>query len=377
MRRTLERAEGNGIALPKLLETDYVNTIPTSAEPAVRRRRGDGAPDHRLEPLERGRDGHPRLPSTASAATSPPSPRPPGCTRPASTTSSRARKADGSGDQLYIQGHASPGIYARAFLDGRLTEQHLDNFRQEAGGNGLPVLPAPAAAALAVGVPDRLDGPRPALGDLPGALQPLPRPTAASRTPPHSHVWAFLGDGEMDEPESTAALALAAREGLDNLTFVINCNLQRLDGPVRANFKIVQELEAQFRGAGWNVVKSLWGTAWDELFQLDTTGALVRRLREVPGRAVPDVRRPATPPTSAQHFFGADPALVEMAKLLSDAKIARVLPHLPRRPRGPQGVRGLPGRRSSTRARRRSSWRRRSRATPSARASSRRTPTTR
>ena len=121
-----------------------------------------------------------------------------------------------------------------------------------------------------------------------------------------SHVWAFLGDGEMDEPESTAALALAAREQLDNLTFVINCNLQRLDGPVRANFKIVQELEAQFRGAGWNVVKALWGTAWDELFALDTTGALVRRLREVPDaqfqtyatRDVAYIR---------EHFFGADP----------------------------------------------------------------------
>lgn len=137
----------------------------------------------------------------------------------------------------------------------------------------------------------------------------------------NSHVWAFLGDGEMDEPESTAALALAAREGLDNLTFVINCNLQRLDGPVRANFRVVQELEGAFRGAGWNVVKTLWGNAWDELFQLDTTGALVRRLREVPDaqfqtyatRDVAYIR---------EHFFGAEPALAELAKLLTDAKIA-------------------------------------------------------
>ncbi|HWM35959.1 MAG TPA: pyruvate dehydrogenase (acetyl-transferring), homodimeric type, partial [Streptomyces sp.] len=136
-----------------------------------------------------------------------------------------------------------------------------------------------------------------------------------------SHVWAFLGDGEMDEPESTAALALAGREQLDNLTFVVNCNLQRLDGPVRANFRVVQELEAQFRAAGWNVVKSLWGTAWDELLQLDTTGALVKRLREVPDaqfqtyatRDVAYIR---------EHFFGADPALVQMAQLLTDDKIA-------------------------------------------------------
>ncbi len=135
-----------------------------------------------------------------------------------------------------------------------------------------------------------------------------------------SHVWAFLGDGEMDEPESTAALALASREGLDNLTFVINCNLQRLDGPVRANFKIVQELEAQFRGAGWNVIKSLWGNAWDELFQLDTTGALVRRLREVPDAQVQTYQtRDAA--YIREDFFGKDPALVELAKLLSDDKI--------------------------------------------------------
>ncbi len=129
----------------------------------------------------------------------------------------------------------------------------------------------------------------------------------------------------MDEPESTAALALAAREGLDNLTFVINCNLQRLDGPVRANFKIVQELEAQFRGAGWNVIKTLWGTAWDELFQLDTTGALVRRLREVPDAQFQTYATRDVAYIRA-HFFGDDPALAEMAKLLSDDKIARVFP---------------------------------------------------
>ncbi|MYS74098.1 pyruvate dehydrogenase (acetyl-transferring), homodimeric type, partial [Streptomyces sp. SID5926] len=130
----------------------------------------------------------------------------------------------------------------------------------------------------------------------------------------------FLGDGEMDEPESTTALTLASREGLDNLTFVINCNLQRLDGPVRANFKIVQELEAQFRGAGWNVIKSLWGTAWDELFQLDTTGALVRRLREVPDAQVQTYQtRDAA--YIREDFFNKDPQLAEMAKLLSDDKI--------------------------------------------------------
>jgi pyruvate dehydrogenase E1 component len=151
-----------------------------------------------------------------------------------------------------------------------------------------------------------------------------------------SHVWAFLGDGEMDEPESTAALALAAREGLDNLTFVVNCNLQRLDGPVRANFKIVQELEAQFRGAGWNVVKSLWGNAWDELLRLDTTGALVRRLREVPDAQVQTYQtRDAA--YIREDFFGKDPALVEMAKLLGDDKILECF-HLSRGGHEPRKV---------------------------------------
>lgn len=136
----------------------------------------------------------------------------------------------------------------------------------------------------------------------------------------NSHVWAFLGDGEMDEPESTAALALAGREGLDNLTFVINCNLQRLDGPVRPNFKIVQELEAQFRAAGWNVVKSLWGQAWDEIFALDTDGALIRRLGETPDA---QFQTYATRDAAylREHFFGANESLQAIARTLTDAKL--------------------------------------------------------
>ncbi len=213
-----------------------------------------------------------------------------------------------------------PGIYARAFLDGRLTEQHLDNFRQESGGEGLPSYPHPRRLPWLWEFPTVSMG----LGPLSAIYQARFNRYLANRSikdTANSHVWAFLGDGEMDEPESTAALALAAREQLDNLTFVINCNLQRLDGPVRANFRVVQELEAQFRGAGWNVVKTLWGNAWDELFQLDTQGALLRRLREVPDaqfqtyatRDVAYIR---------EHFFGTEPALVELAKLLTDAKIA-------------------------------------------------------
>ncbi|MDV7221781.1 pyruvate dehydrogenase (acetyl-transferring), homodimeric type [Streptomyces prunicolor] len=318
MRRTLERAEGNGLALPKLLETDYVNTIPTAAEPSAP---GDEALERRITAWNRwnaaamvtrgakhGVGGH--IATFASAAW---------LYETGFNHFFKGKEADGSGDQLYIQGHASPGIYARAFLDGRLTEAHLDNFRQEAGGNGLPSYPHPRRLPWLWEFPTVSMG----LGPLSAIYQARFNRYLTARgikDVSESHVWAFLGDGEMDEPESTAALALASREGLDNLTFVINCNLQRLDGPVRANFKIVQELEAQFRGAGWNVIKSLWGNAWDDLFQLDTTGTLVRRLREVPDAQVQTYQTRGAA-YIREDFFGKDPALVELAKLLSDDKI--------------------------------------------------------
>ncbi|MGV9338159.1 pyruvate dehydrogenase (acetyl-transferring), homodimeric type [Streptomyces sp. NPDC003688] len=318
MRRTLERAEADGIGLPKLVETDYLNTIPTAAEPGIP---GDAALEARITAWNRwnaaamvtrgskyGVGGH--IATFASAAW---------LYETGFNHFFKGKEGDGSGDQLYIQGHASPGIYARAFLDGRLTETQLDNFRQEAGGNGLPSYPHPRRLPWLWEFPTVSMG----LGPLSAIYQARFNRYLTNRAIKDvsaSHVWAFLGDGEMDEPESTAALALAAREELDNLTFVINCNLQRLDGPVRANFKIVQELEAQFRGAGWNVIKTLWGTAWDELFQLDTTGALVRRLRQVPDAQIQTYQtRDAA--YIRQDFFGADPALVEMAKLLSDDKI--------------------------------------------------------
>ncbi|MEU6578696.1 pyruvate dehydrogenase (acetyl-transferring), homodimeric type [Streptomyces sp. NPDC046805] len=319
LRRTLEHADSNGIALPKLLETDCVNTIPTLAEPPFD---GDEEMERRITAWNRwnaaamvtrgsrfGVGGH--VATYASAAW---------LYEIGFNHFFRGKASDGSGDQLYVQGHASPGIYARAFLDGRLTEEHLDHFRREAGGHGLPSYPHPRRLPWLWEFPTVSMG----LGPLSAIYQARFNRYLHHRgikDTSRSHIWAFLGDGEMDEPESTAALALAGREQLDNLTFVINCNLQRLDGPVRSNFKIVQELEAQFRAAGWNVVKSLWGSAWDELFALDTTGALVRRLRAVPdgqfqtyaARDVAYIR---------EHFFGADPALAEMAKVLTDAKIA-------------------------------------------------------
>ncbi|MER5981788.1 pyruvate dehydrogenase (acetyl-transferring), homodimeric type [Streptomyces sp. NPDC001787] len=319
MRRSLQHAEGAGLALPKLLETDYVNSIPTAAEPAFD---GDLEMESRITAWNRwnaaamvtrgaraGVGGH--IATFASAAW---------LYETGFNHFFRGKEGDGSGDQLYIQGHASPGIYARAFLDGRLSERQLDNFRQETGGDGLPSYPHPRRLPWLWEFPTVSMG----LGPLSAIYQARFNRYLANRgikDTSGSHVWAFLGDGEMDEPEATAALALAAREQLDNLTFVINCNLQRLDGPVRANFRVVQELEGAFRGAGWNVVKTLWGNAWDELFQLDTTGALIRRLREVPDaqfqtyatRDVPYIR---------EHFFGTEPALAELAKLLTDAKIA-------------------------------------------------------
>ncbi|MEU1025268.1 pyruvate dehydrogenase (acetyl-transferring), homodimeric type, partial [Streptomyces sp. NPDC005904] len=326
MRRTLERAEGAGLALPKLLETDYVNTIPTSAEPAID---GDEEMERKITAWNRwnaaamvtrgakhGVGGH--IATFASAAW---------LYETGFNHFFKGKEGDGSGDQLYIQGHASPGIYARAFLDGRLNEAQLDNFRRESGGDGLPSYPHPRRLPWLWEFPTVSMG----LGPLSAIYQARFNRYLTNRgikDVSASHVWAFLGDGEMDEPESTAALALAAREGLDNLTYVINCNLQRLDGPVRANFRVVQELEAQFRGAGWNVVKVLWGNAWDELFQLDTTGALVRRLREVPDA---QFQTYATRDAAyiREHFFGSEPALVELGKLLSDDKISECF-HLSR-----------------------------------------------
>ncbi|WP_326808723.1 pyruvate dehydrogenase (acetyl-transferring), homodimeric type [Streptomyces sp. NBC_01186] len=320
VRRTVEHAQHSGLSVPGLLETDYVNTIPTSAEPDFP---GDEAMESRITAWNRwnaaamvtrgsryGLGGH--IATFASAA----------WLYETGFQHFFKGKEGGSGDQLYVQGHASPGVYARAFLDGRLAEDHLDRFRQEAGGEGLPSYPHPRRLPWLWEFPTVSMG----LGPISAIYQARFNRYLTNRgikDTSTSHVWAFLGDGEMDEPESTAALALAGREQLDNVTFVINCNLQRLDGPVRANFKIVQELEAQFRAAGWNVIKSLWGSAWDEVFALDTTGALTRRLREVPDA---QFQTYATRDAAyiREHFFGASPALAEIGKLLTDDKIAEL-----------------------------------------------------
>jgi pyruvate dehydrogenase E1 component len=226
-------------------------------------------------------------------------------------------KADGiPGDQVYIQGHAVPGVYARAFLEGRLDESHLDNFRREIGGGGLTSYPHPWL------MPDFWEFPTVSMG-----LGPINSIYQArfNRYLQHRHlddttnsrVWCFLGDGETDEPESLGSISLAAREGLDNLTWVINCNLQRLDGPVRGNGKIIQELEAIFRGAGWNVIKVIWGSGWDDLLARDVDGVLLHKMNTtVDG----EFQRYAVESGAyiREHFFGPDPRLRKLVEHLSD-----------------------------------------------------------
>ncbi len=223
------------------------------------------------------------------------------------------------GDLIYFQGHASPGIYARAFLEGRISEDQLNQFRQEVDGNGLSSYPHPWL------MPEFWQFPTVSMG-----LGPIQAIYQARFMKYLEHrgfipagkqkVWCFLGDGETDEPESLGAIALAGREQLDNLIFVVNCNLQRLDGPVRGNGKIIQELEGVFRGAGWNVNKVVWGRFWDPLFAKDKDGVLQRRMDEVVDGDYQNYKA-KDGAFVRQHFFGAHPALLEMVKDLSDQEI--------------------------------------------------------
>jgi pyruvate dehydrogenase E1 component len=228
-----------------------------------------------------------------------------------------------SGDQVFFQGHAAPGIYARAFLEGRLTEDELNGFRQELShrghGGGLPSYPHPRL------MPDFWEFPTVSMGL--GAINAVYQArfnryllARELRDTSRSHVWAFLGDGETDEPEVLGAIGLAAREELDNLTFVINCNLQRLDGPVRGNGKIIQELEASFRGAGWNVIKVIWGRDWDPLLAKDTDGVLVNKMNTTPDGQFQTYSVESGAYTR-ENFFGGDPRLRAMVEHLSDDQI--------------------------------------------------------
>jgi pyruvate dehydrogenase E1 component len=233
----------------------------------------------------------------------------------------RGKNHPGGGDHIFYQGHASPGMYARAFLEGRLSEHQLDGFRQELShpGGGLPSYPHPRL------MPDFWEFPTVSMGL--GGLNAIYQARfnrylqhRGIKDTSQQHVWAFLGDGEMDEPETLGAIGVAAREELDNLTFVINCNLQRLDGPVRGNGKVMQELEAFFRGAGWNVIKVVWGREWDPLLAADTDGALVNLMNTTPDGDY-QTYKAESGAYVREHFFGRDQRTRKMVEDLSDDEI--------------------------------------------------------
>ncbi len=322
MLRLLERAREQQVGVPGLRSTDYINTIPPEREPWFP---GDEYVERRIRAYIRwnaavmvsranraglGVGGH--IATYASAAS---------LYEVGFNHFVRGKDHGESGDQVFIQGHAAPGIYARAFLEGRLTEEQLNGFRQELShpGGGLPSYPHPRL------MPDFWEFPTVSMGL--GAINAvyqarfnrylLARELADTS---RSHVWAFLGDGEMDEPEALGAIGLAAREELDNLTFVINCNLQRLDGPVRGNGKIIQELEAFFRGAGWNVIKVIWGRDWDPLLAQDVDGVLVNKMNTTPDGQFQTYAVESGAYTR-EHFFGGDPRLRAMAEHLSDDQV--------------------------------------------------------
>ncbi len=229
---------------------------------------------------------------------------------------------EGGGDLVYIQGHSSPGIYARAFLEGRLSVEQMDHFRQEVGGNGLSSYPHPWLMPDFWQLPTVSMGLGPIMAIYQARFLKYLHNRGIDDTSQRK-VWCYLGDGETDEPESLGAISLAGREGLDNLVFVINCNLQRLDGPVRGNGKIIQELEGVFRGAGWNVIKVIWGSRWDALLAKDKDGLLRKRMEEVVDGEYQNYKAKGGAYTR-KHFFGAYPELLELVSNMSDEDIWRL-----------------------------------------------------
>ncbi|MBA3861973.1 MAG: pyruvate dehydrogenase (acetyl-transferring), homodimeric type, partial [Solirubrobacterales bacterium] len=231
----------------------------------------------------------------------------------------RAPTDESRGDLVYIQGHSSPGIYARAYLEGRLTEDQLRNFRQEVEPGGLSSYPHPWLMPEFWQFPTVSMG----LGSLMSIYQARFMKYLQGRgiiDTSDRTVWTFMGDGEMDEPESMGAISLAGRERLDNLVFVVNCNLQRLDGPVRGNGSIIQELETNFRGAGWNVIKVIWGSRWDPLLAHEHGDLLMRRMEEVVDGDY-QIYKARDGAYVREHFFGAYPELLDMVSDLSDEEV--------------------------------------------------------
>jgi pyruvate dehydrogenase E1 component len=318
----IKRAHEANIQLPNLRLTDYMNTIPPESEPQFP---GDEFLERRIRAYIRwnaaimvhraqrpgvGVGGH--ISTFASSAA---------LYEVGFNHFFKGKDHQGGGDQIFFQGHASPGMYARAFLEGRLSEHQLDGFRQELShsGGGLSSYPHPRL------MPEFWEFPTVSMG-----LGPINSIYQARfnrylhnrgiKDTSGQHVWAFLGDGEMDEPESVSALTLAARENLDNLTFVVNCNLQRLDGPVRGNGKIIQELEALFTGAGWNVIKVVWGREWDPLFAMDKEGALVELMNKTPDGDF-QTYKAESGAFVRENFFNRDPRTAAMVANWSDDDI--------------------------------------------------------
>ncbi len=321
--RLIDKARRSGAYLPYSANTAYVNTIPVQRQP---RYPGDRAMERRIRSFIRWNamamvvqanrlstelGGH--ISSFASSAT---------LFDVGFQHFFRARTPHHGGDLVFFQGHSAPGIYARAFLEGRLSEDQLYNFRQEVDGEGLSSYPHPWLMPGFWQFPTVSMG----LGPIMAIYQARFLRYLEDRGMLDTHerkVWAFLGDGEMDEPESLGAISLAGRERLDNLIFVVNCNLQRLDGPVRGNGKIIQELEAVFRGAGWNVIKVIWGSYWDPLLARDKNGLLVRRMEEAVDGDYQAYKAKGGAYTR-KHFFGKYPELADMVANLTDEDIWRL-----------------------------------------------------
>ena len=313
-----------GVQIPFSANTPYINTIPLDLQPLYP---GNGDIEQRIRSLvrwnalamvvranreESGIGGH--ISTYASAAT---------LYEVGFNHFFQGRNGEKEGDIIYFQGHASPGIYARAFLEGRLDRRHLENFRRELRPEGgLSSYPHPWLMPHFWEFPTVSMGLSPIMAIYQARFNRYLEDRGLKKES-NAKVWAFLGDGETDEPEALGAISLASRERLDNLIFVINCNLQRLDGPVRGNGNIIQELEAVFRGAGWNCIKVIWGRSWDPLLAADHEGALVKRMNETLDG---EWQKYSTESGAyiREHFFGADPRLLDMVRHLSDEQITKL-----------------------------------------------------
>ncbi|MDQ3664157.1 MAG: pyruvate dehydrogenase (acetyl-transferring), homodimeric type [Actinomycetota bacterium] len=326
MLKLLERSRERHVGVPALRSTDYINTIPPEREPWFP---GNEDIERRIRAFIRwnaavmvsranrkGLEVGGHIATYQSAAS---------LYEVGFNHFFRGKDHPGGGDQVFIQGHASPGIYARAYLEGRLSEDQLDRFRQEVShgpGRGLSSYPHPRLMEEFWEFPTVSMG-LTAINAIYQARFNRYLQNRGIKDTGQQQVWAFLGDGEMGEPESLGAIGLAAREELDNLTFVVNCNLQQLDGPVRGNGKIIQELEAYFRGAGWNVIKVVWGREWDELLARDTDGVLVNQMNATPDGQF-QTYSVETGDYIRSHFFGSDQRLTRMVEHLSDGDLRKL-----------------------------------------------------